>query len=429
MGAAIVNGSMSIQHVIVPQHVSANFLGVYGQVTVNTAANTSVAYLDYTGLGGIYTRTGSTLNLLSSGSYTSAISWSSNGTGPIVGPRPFYVSMDMNMTPGEYHLMVVMSTANTATGGANTTALGNSISLYGGSQIATGASNIFNAIQFGVNTVSFFNAYIGMGVYTASTTDAVPASINITGLNGAGTGIQRANIVIDLRTASWPLIYMRPQIILPDIGAHNRDFAASRTRLLKGQSYRDLSTVCVIPLHPGRTGIHPRVVQAFMNLMAPMNQKFTRIFLTSMEIGDAYTSAVETILANPDCRPGSTCSRSRTIICPRRMACSGSTSQSRRGRTMPWAGCIGRRGKWGSPWCTETRRSCPATSSPSHPCRGWSSRVMGSEWIHPVQTLDVQGPEIEKALVQDRARGTAGSGRAKSLPGPVLFRSGVGPWL
>ena len=72
---------MSIQHAIVPQHVSANFLGVYGQVTVNTAANTSAAYLDYTGLGGIYTRTGSTLNLLSSGSYTSAISWSSNGNG------------------------------------------------------------------------------------------------------------------------------------------------------------------------------------------------------------------------------------------------------------------------------------------------------------------------------------------------------------
>jgi hypothetical protein len=92
----------------------------------------------------------------------------------------------------------------------------------------------------------------------------------------------------------------KPQIILPDVGAHNRDLAASRTRLLKGQSYRDLSTVCVIPLHPGREGIHPRVVQAFMNLIPPMNQKFTRIFLTNMEVGDAYTSAVEMILANPE---------------------------------------------------------------------------------------------------------------------------------
>ena len=93
---------------------------------------------------------------------------------------------------------------------------------------------------------------------------------------------------------------MKPQIIMPDVGAHNRNLEASRTRLLKGQSYRDLSTVCVIPLHPGRDGIHPRVVQAFMNLMSPMNQKFTRIFLSGMEVGDAYTSAVETILANPD---------------------------------------------------------------------------------------------------------------------------------
>jgi hypothetical protein len=93
---------------------------------------------------------------------------------------------------------------------------------------------------------------------------------------------------------------MKPQIILPDVGAHNRDLERTRTRLLKGQSYRDLSTVCVIPLHPGREGIHPRVVQAWMNLMPPMNQKFTRIFLTGMEVGDAYTSAVETILANPE---------------------------------------------------------------------------------------------------------------------------------
>ena len=93
---------------------------------------------------------------------------------------------------------------------------------------------------------------------------------------------------------------MKPQILMPDVGHHNRDLAATRTRLLKGQSYRDLSTVCVIPLHPKREGIHPRVVQAFMNLMAPMNQKFTRIFMTGMEVGDAYTSAVEAILANPE---------------------------------------------------------------------------------------------------------------------------------
>ena len=47
---------------------------------------------------------------------------------------------------------------------------------------------------------------------------------------------------------------MKPQIILPDVGAHNRDLERTRTRLLKGQSYRDLSTVCVIPLHPAARG-------------------------------------------------------------------------------------------------------------------------------------------------------------------------------
>lgn len=92
----------------------------------------------------------------------------------------------------------------------------------------------------------------------------------------------------------------KPQIITPEGGFHNRDLAASRDRLIRGQSYRDLSTVCVIPLHPKREGIHPRVVQAWMNLLTPMNQKFTRLFLTNMEVGDAYTSAVEMILANPE---------------------------------------------------------------------------------------------------------------------------------
>ena len=92
----------------------------------------------------------------------------------------------------------------------------------------------------------------------------------------------------------------KPQILLPDLGVHNRDLGAARSRLIKGQSYRDLSTVCVIPLHPKRDGVHPRVVQAWMNLMAPMNQKFTRLFLTNMEVGDAYTAAVETILAHPE---------------------------------------------------------------------------------------------------------------------------------
>jgi hypothetical protein len=34
--------------------------------------------------------------------------------------------------------------------------------------------------------------------------------------------------------------------------------------------------------------------------MTPMNQKFIRIFVAGLEVGDAYNSAVEMILANPE---------------------------------------------------------------------------------------------------------------------------------
>ena len=91
-----------------------------------------------------------------------------------------------------------------------------------------------------------------------------------------------------------------PAIITPAGGFHNADLKSTATRLLRGQGYRDCSTVCVMPLHPKRAGIHPRVVQSWMSLMLPMNQKFTRLFLTDMEVGEAYTAAVEMILANPE---------------------------------------------------------------------------------------------------------------------------------
>lgn len=36
--------------------------------------------------------------------------------------------------------------------------------------------------------------------------------------------------------------------------------------------------------------------------MSPMNQKFIRIFMIGMEVGAAYTTAIDTILAHPDLR-------------------------------------------------------------------------------------------------------------------------------
>lgn len=83
-------------------------------------------------------------------------------------------------------------------------------------------------------------------------------------------------------------------------GFHNSDLEKSRSRMLSGRSYADLSTIWVTPL-PGRPAMLPAkvVFQSWMNLMMPMNQRFFRLPIEGMEVGEAYNSAVQMILAHP----------------------------------------------------------------------------------------------------------------------------------
>jgi hypothetical protein len=83
-------------------------------------------------------------------------------------------------------------------------------------------------------------------------------------------------------------------------GAHNSDLEASRTRLLKGKTYENLSTVWVTPIPEDPPMVPAKVVfQSWMNLMTPMNQMIFRIPMVGMEVGDAYNQAVEMILDHP----------------------------------------------------------------------------------------------------------------------------------
>lgn len=89
----------------------------------------------------------------------------------------------------------------------------------------------------------------------------------------------------------------QPQIIIEDWqGRHNIGESAKR---IEAQGlFKDCSTVCVIPSPNGL--IPARVVQNWMGMIVPMNQKFTRMFMIGMEVGVAYQTAIETILANPE---------------------------------------------------------------------------------------------------------------------------------
>ena len=90
---------------------------------------------------------------------------------------------------------------------------------------------------------------------------------------------------------------MDPIVIVPE-GIHNSDIKKAQERLRKGGQYQDLSTVIICPT---RGVIPARVVESWMNLMRPMNNKvYGPIFIAGAEVGAAYETAVELVVANPE---------------------------------------------------------------------------------------------------------------------------------
>lgn len=91
---------------------------------------------------------------------------------------------------------------------------------------------------------------------------------------------------------------MQPQVVIPDYsGYHNRDIDESVERLEKSKSYQDLSTIIICPT---RGQIPAKVVQSWMGLMRPMNQKVIGpLFAIGMEVGAAYNTMIENIVNNP----------------------------------------------------------------------------------------------------------------------------------
>ena len=85
-------------------------------------------------------------------------------------------------------------------------------------------------------------------------------------------------------------------------GVHNSDLLASQQRLIKGSSYKNLSTVILCPTRGGRS-LTPKWVSSILGLMRPMNQMCVGpIFIEGMEVGQAYNAGIEMILANPQLR-------------------------------------------------------------------------------------------------------------------------------
>jgi hypothetical protein len=70
-----------------------------------------------------------------------------------------------------------------------------------------------------------------------------------------------------------------------------------RVKHIVGTTYKDNSTVIVIP---SRGTMPQKVVQSWLSLIAPMNQKRAILFASGHEVGEAYNAMITEILVNPE---------------------------------------------------------------------------------------------------------------------------------
>lgn len=90
---------------------------------------------------------------------------------------------------------------------------------------------------------------------------------------------------------------MQPQIVSYDFGRHNADPEKAASRIFESGSWRDQSTIQLIP---AAAMVPAKAALSWMNLIAPPNNKFYRMLTIGMEVGEAYSAAIEGILAHPD---------------------------------------------------------------------------------------------------------------------------------
>lgn len=91
---------------------------------------------------------------------------------------------------------------------------------------------------------------------------------------------------------------MKPQLIqFESVGEHNKDLKATRARLLKGGSWKKQRIVVLIP---AADSIPAKVSLSHWSLAFPPNNGVVRILAQGMEVGDAYSTAIEQVLANSE---------------------------------------------------------------------------------------------------------------------------------
>lgn len=90
---------------------------------------------------------------------------------------------------------------------------------------------------------------------------------------------------------------MQPQIVAADVGINNMHLDATIRRVSATSNWKRLDTIMLVP---AGGSIPTKVVASMLNVYAPPNNKFYRMFCVGMEVGEAFSTAIENILAHPE---------------------------------------------------------------------------------------------------------------------------------
>lgn len=90
----------------------------------------------------------------------------------------------------------------------------------------------------------------------------------------------------------------KPALIAQDFGGeHNKNIEGTFSRLMKGGSWKKQRVIVIIP---AGDSIPAKVALSHWNLIFPPNNPSFRILAQGMEVGEAYSQAIQSIIEHPE---------------------------------------------------------------------------------------------------------------------------------
>lgn len=90
---------------------------------------------------------------------------------------------------------------------------------------------------------------------------------------------------------------MTPQLISLDFGVHNKNLYESATRVMDSGQWKKQRIVVILP---ASDTMSTKVALSQWNLIFPPNNAVSRILALGMEVGEAYSQAIQQVLQHPE---------------------------------------------------------------------------------------------------------------------------------